>query len=139
MKLQIIDFEKLGNQVKFYLGSTNPVIESQMNFNGILNAVKLRQQGNDVLDSRIKFFNGRNPILNKDLIGTYNAAEGRLEAPESGIVAGVYSAVAVNSKGIAYAGGHIVEFGKSKNADPSDSLAVGGLFFRWKDTGDTNA
>ena len=127
------------NEFKFYLGSVNPTIESQMNFNGILNAVKFRQQGNDVLDSRIKFFNGRNPILNKDLIGTYNATDGRLEAPESGIVAGVYSAVAINSKGIAYAGGHIVEFGKNKNADPSDNLAVGGLFFRWMDTGDTNA
>lgn len=127
------------NALKFYLGSQSPLMNSKMNFNGILNAFAFEQQGHSVLDSRIKLFNGRNPILDRDLIGTYNATDGRLEAPESGIVAGVYSAIAVNSKGIAYAGGHIVEFGKNKNADPSDSLAVGGLFFRWMDTGDTNA
>jgi hypothetical protein len=42
----------------------------------------------------------------------------------------VYSAVKVNTKGIVIAGGQIVEFGTVKDAGPSDSLAVGGLFFR---------
>lgn len=129
------------NILKFYLGSVNPKedISTQMNFNGVLNAVRFMQLGNDVLDTRTRIYNGKNIITNTDLYGTYDATNKAMVAPDSGIVAGVYSAIAFNSKGIACAGGHIVEFGKTKNADPSDSLAIGGLFFRWMDTGDANA
>jgi hypothetical protein len=42
----------------------------------------------------------------------------------------VFSAVAVNRKGIAVAGGQILEFGQEVDAGPSNGLVVGGLFFR---------
>ena len=50
--------------------------------------------------------------------------------PDSGVKADVYTAVQVNAKGIVVAGAQTLEFGKEVNADPSSSLAVGGLFFR---------
>ena len=49
---------------------------------------------------------------------------------DSGISAGTYSAVQVNTKGIAVAGGNIVEVGTSVGGNPSSSLATGGIFFQ---------
>ncbi len=48
----------------------------------------------------------------------------------SGVTAGTYSAVTVNNKGIATAGGQIVEVGRTNQTTPSASLAVGGIFFK---------
>lgn len=49
---------------------------------------------------------------------------------DSGISVGTYSAVQVNSKGIAVAGGQMVEIGSSGQTAPSVNLATGGLFFK---------
>ena len=49
---------------------------------------------------------------------------------DSGVAAGTYSAVQVNTKGIAVAGGQMVEIGTSGQITPSASLATGGLFFK---------
>ena len=49
---------------------------------------------------------------------------------DSGITAGTYSAVQVNAKGIAVAGGHMIEIGSSGQTTPSSTLATGGLFFK---------
>lgn len=49
---------------------------------------------------------------------------------DSGVTAGTYSAVQVNAKGIAVAGGQIIEVGTSGQTTPSNSLATGGLFFK---------
>ena len=49
---------------------------------------------------------------------------------DSGVTAGTYSAIQVNSKGIAVAGGQMVEIGASGQSTPSSSLATGGLFFK---------
>lgn len=49
---------------------------------------------------------------------------------DSGVVAGTYSAVQVNAKGIAVAGGQMVEIGSSGQTTPSAALATGGLFFQ---------
>ncbi|MBO7695148.1 MAG: hypothetical protein J6T10_21210 [Methanobrevibacter sp.] len=61
-----------------------------------------------------------------DVIGTATLAD-------SGVTPGTYSAVAVDAKGRVTAGGQIIEIGvKSDDPitnQPSDSLAVGGLFF----------
>lgn len=71
-----------------------------------------------------------------DLEATFNKEANRFELADSGINAGageepvVYSAVSVNNKGIAVAGGQIIEFGKTVGADPTNNLVVGGLFFR---------
>lgn len=48
---------------------------------------------------------------------------------DSGVVAGAYSAVTVNAKGIVTAGGTAIEFGTSGQTEPSVNLMVGGLFF----------
>lgn len=48
---------------------------------------------------------------------------------DSGVVAGSYSAVTVNAKGIVTAGGTAIEFGTSGQTEPSVNLMVGGLFF----------
>lgn len=49
---------------------------------------------------------------------------------DSGVGAGTYSAIKVNSKGIAVAGGQMVEIGAAGQETPSASLASGGLFFK---------
>ena len=49
---------------------------------------------------------------------------------DSGVTAGTYSAVQVNAKGIAVAGGQMIEIGTSGQMTPSSSLATGGLFFK---------
>ena len=47
----------------------------------------------------------------------------------TGVTAGTYSAVAVDTKGRVTAGNQIIEWGTSGQTEPSASLAVGGLFF----------
>lgn len=49
---------------------------------------------------------------------------------DSGVAAGVYSAIQVNSKGIATAGGQIIEIGSASQTSPSADLATGGIFFK---------
>ena len=82
------------------------------------------------------FTPGTNPI---PIVGQYNANLNSIELGNSGIHdsenSEVYSAVAVNKKGIATAGGQILEFGSYNaetgvSSEPSDALVIGGLFFR---------
>ena len=47
----------------------------------------------------------------------------------TGVSAGTYSAVAVDTKGRVTAGSQIIEWGTSGQKEPSASLAIGGLFF----------
>ena len=47
----------------------------------------------------------------------------------SGVIAGTYSAVAVDAKGRVTAGNQIIEWGAKGQTEPSANLAVGGLFF----------
>lgn len=132
------DYNALANKdLKFYLGTVKPEGTKQMNFNGKFNAAELLQKGNIVLDrsTTIKF--GTN-FKNEDITASYNINTNSYEMNDH-MTAGVYSAMAVNSKGVVTAGGHIVEFGTVEDADPSDSLAIGGLFFRMHSTNDNNA
>lgn len=60
-----------------------------------------------------------------------------VELKETGVVPGgqttaVYSAVQVNNKGVVQAGGQSIEFGVENQTAPSQSLMVGGLFFKRK-------
>ena len=48
----------------------------------------------------------------------------------SGVTAGTYSVVTVDSKGRATSGGQIIEVGAANQTTPSSSLAVGGIFFK---------
>lgn len=117
------------NKLKFYLGDVNPSNTSKMNFNGHFNATQLQQKGNIVLDRTVKIGSG-NGSNGAALYGTYNAGTNSIDLANSGVAAGAYSVVKVNDKGIVTAGGQIVEFGQTVGAGPSESLAVGGLFFR---------
>lgn len=54
----------------------------------------------------------------------------RGKADASSMTSGIYSAVAVNTQGIVTEGYNSIEISHIKNAGPSSSLAVGGLFFR---------
>lgn len=49
---------------------------------------------------------------------------------DSGVPAGTYSAVQVNAKGIAVAGGQMIEIGAAGQTTASANLATGGLFFQ---------
>ena len=63
-----------------------------------------------------------------DIVVTRRAMQNS-DLPDSGVTAGSYSAVQVNSKGVVTAGGKSIEWGTSGQKVPSDSLMVGGLFF----------
>lgn len=52
-----------------------------------------------------------------------------LTLANSGVIAGTYSAVAVDAKGRVTAGNQIIEWGAKGQTEPSANLAVGGLFF----------
>lgn len=49
---------------------------------------------------------------------------------QTGVVAGVYSAVEVDEKGRVTAGSQAIEVGTAGQTTPSQNLAVGGLFFK---------
>jgi hypothetical protein len=121
------------NADKFYHGTSIPTGTTTMTYNGDWAARNLYQVKNGVkvgvLDGAIKLFNGNN-VAGNAIYGVYDNTTGVLSAGDSGVVAGTYSAVQVNAKGIVTAGGNIIEFGETVGADPSTSLAVGGLFFR---------
>lgn len=53
-----------------------------------------------------------------------------LTLANTGVTAGTYSAVQVDAKGRATAGGQIIEVGEANQTTPSASLVVGGLFFK---------
>lgn len=117
------------NSGKFYKKA-----EKILGLVGGFNADALYQKGNAVLDQTAKVISGlgydaETGTFVKELIGTFNTAKGGLELADA-VAEGTYSAVHVNKKGVVVAGGQIVEFGTEVNADPSASLAVGGLFFR---------
>ena len=74
--------------------------------------------GNDLMGTGSANIDG-----SADSIVTINLAN-------SGVSAGTYSAVQVNAKGIAVAGGQMIEIGSSGQTTPSASLANGGIFFK---------
>jgi hypothetical protein len=93
-----------------------------------------------VIDESIKVYSG-NKLNGDAIIGAYNTVNNRIELGHSGVHSNegsvVYSAVAVNKYGITTAGAQILEFGTGEyvneqwvSHDPSESLVIGGLFFR---------
>lgn len=122
---------------KFYLGTAAPESTSQLNFNGKFNASELLQKGNKVLDETVSINLGTN-YSGAALTAAFDKDTNSFVAPDTGVGAGTYSVVHVNEKGLVTAGGHMIEFGSEEDADPSDSLAYGGLFFRVHNTEDKN-
>ena len=129
---------------KFYDGEAVPSALDKVSFNGVFAGTQLFQTSRTdatklyrAVDESVTIYGGSD-YLNNDIIGSYNLTNTRFELGNSGIHnqtgSVVYSAIAVNAKGIATAGGQILEFGTYSEAtgssDPSDSLVIGGLFFR---------
>lgn len=56
----------------------------------------------------------------------------KLTLPNTGVVAGTYSAVSVNAKGLVTAGAYMIEVGAEGATTPTSNLAVGGIFFQHK-------
>lgn len=74
------------------------------------------------------------PIISKisnssGIVSVTRRAMADTDLPNSGVTAGTYSAVAVDAKGRVTAGNQLVEWGTDGQTTPSDSLAIGGLFF----------
>lgn len=69
-----------------------------------------------------------------DATGTATVSSGAasigLTLKASGVSAGTYSAVTVNTKGIVTAGAQMIEVGAAGQSAPSANLAVGGIFFK---------
>ena len=93
------------------------------------------------VDESMTIYHGMNYQGNEEILTKYDTVNKRFVQGDSGIHQStssvVYSAIAVNRKGIATAGGQILEFGRGSEVDgewvsddPSDSLVIGGLFFR---------
>ena len=51
------------------------------------------------------------------------------DLPDSGVVAGTYTATVVNTKGLVTAGAYSIEVGSPAQTAPSTDLIIGGLFF----------
>lgn len=66
-------------------------------------------------------------INGESIVGTGDI---KTKLEDSGVVAGTYSVVKVNSKGIVTMGAHLIEVGVASQVKPSDNLAVGGIFFQ---------
>lgn len=121
--------------LKFYQGTAVPTATDALKLNGAFVATELYQGANKVVDQSAKIYagNGYNAETGKfdrALEGSFDAANNRFAMAETGVASGTYSAVYVNRQGLVTAGGQMVEFGTTVGADPSASLAVGGLFFR---------
>lgn len=123
------------NSLKFYEGLNSDDKADTLKLNGKFAAIELYQGANKVVDASAKIYagNGYNAETGKfdrALEGSFDAANNRFAMAETGVASGTYSAVYVNKQGLVTAGGQMVEVGTTKDADPSASLAVGGLFFR---------
>lgn len=68
----------------------------------------------------------------KNKISVTKRAIANSDLPNSGVTAGVYSAVQVNAKGVVTAGNQMIEWGVAGQTTPSATLAIGGLFFELK-------
>lgn len=124
-----------------------PFSTEKMTFNGAYASTELFQTSKTdagnlyrVVDESVKIYHGVN-YNNQEILTRYDNGSRRFVQDDSGIHGQggsvVYSAIAVNRKGIATAGGQILEFGQGREVDgewvsddPSDSLVIGGLFFR---------
>lgn len=67
---------------------------------------------------------------NGDFVGTLGADSFNVNLATTGVKAGTYSALTVDAKGRATAGGQMQEYGTSGQTTPSASLAVNGTFWQ---------
>lgn len=92
------------------------------------------ENGNKAAAKATKLANARKISITGDASGStdFDGSADKsitLTLANSGVVAGTYSAVAVDAKGRVTAGNQIIEWGAKGQTEPSADLAVGGLFF----------
>ena len=98
------------------------------------NRAKALEDGTSAAGKATKLATARKISLTGDATGntTFDGTADKSIAvtlANTGVTAGTYSAVAVDTKGRVTAGSQIIEWGTSGQTTPSASLAVGGLFF----------
>ena len=92
-------------------------------------------QGALYADAAYKFDKARNISLSGDVTGSASSdfssdVSISLSLANTGVTAGTYSVLQVDAKGRALKGGTILEIGAANQTAPSNSLAIGGLFFQ---------
>ena len=80
-------------------------------------------------DSAVQSITATGDATGKATVSSGAASIG-LTLKASGVSAGTYSAVTVNTKGIVTAGAQMIEVGAAGQSTPSANLAVGGIFFK---------
>lgn len=113
---------ELGDESSFVLKTTyESHLQAQLE--------KDNAQEKEIADIKADYVSKNNlkTINGESIVGTGDI-KAKLE--DSGVVAGTYSVVKVNSKGIVTMGAHLIEVGVASQVKPSDNLAVGGIFFQ---------
>lgn len=113
----------------------NGVTTAQQDISGIKTDITNIKNGTTAVGKADKLSTARTISLTGDITGsaTFDGSANKSIATtlkNSGIIAGTYSAVTFNSKGIATQGGNLIEVGETVDSTPSDLLAIGGLFFK---------
>lgn len=100
--------------------------------NKVANALTISGQNANGTD-KSKSYNGSAPVEvayeEADFNTEVSDSVVSVELANSGVTAGTYSAVVVDTKGRAIAGGRSIEFGVAGQTEPSEDLMIGGLFF----------
>ena len=102
-----------------YTGTSNPTNTDRLNYDGYLYATKLYSGGAEVLTAH-QTISGTAPINASTSGGTVTITHNT-----SGVTAGTYSAVSVNTYGHVTAGAQMIKYVNSESADVSD-VANGG-------------
>lgn len=113
----------------------NGLTNAQQDISGIQTDIANIKNGTTAVGKADKLTTARTISLTGDVTGSLSfdgSANKSMTTTlkNSGIVAGTYSAVTFNAKGIATQGGNLIEIGETTSSTPSDLLAIGGLFFK---------
>lgn len=136
-KVDLTDYQTktLDNSVTIN-GETKTTVNDSLT--AIANYISGLQSGTNVVEKANqanKLVTARTISLSGDATGsiTFDGSANKtlnVTLANSGITAGTYSVVTVDSKGRATSGGQIIEVGGANQTTPSGSLANGGIFFK---------
>lgn len=113
--------------------STKAVYNELYNTNGVLDKIA---KGTTVAGKAKQLETARKISLSGDATGetTFDGTVNKeiaVTLAASGVIAGTYSAVSVNAKGLVTAGAQLIEVGnKTGTNTPTANLAIGGIFFK---------
>ena len=134
-KFVVLDVEGIGRCYydiysggTYYFRNTNSIGSYTISITASASTATWHNILSDVIDK------GTGTIVSKieksgSVINVTRRAMQNSDLPDSGVTAGAYSLVSVNSKGVVTGGNQLVQWGTANNNTPSATLAVGGLFF----------